>query len=300
MNASLQGYAAAVFGELDASARGLAAEELGRLDQTISANHELRAALTDTSVPGLQRAAVLRQLLEGKVSAPVVRLAAYAAQVSHAQQVPASLSYLVSRARQAAAGEQVDEQGLGILSARERVGGFATAIFEDLEVGDLEEIEDELFRFARIVEGNPELRRALTDRDLPVALRQELVGALVEGKVSQPTLELLGYVVAGGRARDVVGTVDWLVDQTARARGWRVAKVRTAKALAETQSDGLKASLTRLVGHPVELQITEDATLLGGIRVEVGDLLVDATAKNRLAQLREHLDAEHKTFVKNA
>ena len=81
MNASLQGFAAAVFGELDASARGLAAEELGRLDQTVAANHELRAALTDTSVPGLQRAAVLRQLLEGKVSAPVVRLAAYAAQV---------------------------------------------------------------------------------------------------------------------------------------------------------------------------------------------------------------------------
>ena len=300
MNASLQGFAAAVFGELDASARGLAAEELGRLDQTVAANHELRAALTDTSVPGLQRAAVLRQLLEGKVSAPVVRLAAYAAQVSHAQQVPSSLSYLVVRARQAAADEQVDEQGLGVLSARERVGGFATAVFEGLEVRELEEIEDELFRFARIIEGNPDLRRALTNRDLPVGRRQELVAALVGGKVSAPTLELLRYVVAGGRARDVVGTVDWLVDQTARARGWRVAKVRTAKALVESQAEGLKTSLSELVGHPVELQVTEDASLLGGIRVEVGDLLVDATAKNRLAQLREHLDAEHKTFVKNA
>ena len=78
-----------------------------------------------------------------------------------------------------------------------------------------------------------------------------------------------------------------------------MAKVRTAKGLDSAQADALRDSLAALAGNPVELQITEDASLLGGVRVEVGDLLVDATARGRLDQLREHLDADHKAFQKN-
>jgi F-type H+-transporting ATPase subunit delta len=242
---------------------------------------------------------VLAEVLEGKVSPAAGRLAANAALVSQAQDVPSSLSYLATRARQAASGEYVPENILSVLAARKRVGGFATALFEQLEVSDLEEVEDELFRFARIVESNVELRRILADRDMPVQRRQAIVHALVENKATPPAVALFDYAVTGGRARDIVGTLDWLVDQTARARGWRVAKIRTAKPLAEAQADSLRSSLTALAGNPVELQITEDASLLGGIRVEVGDLLVDATAKSRLSQLREHLDAEHRSYVKN-
>jgi F-type H+-transporting ATPase subunit delta len=299
MNPSLQGYAAAVLGELDAATLAVVTDELGSLDHAISANHELRAAMTDTSVPGAQRRAVLADVLEGKVAVATSRLASNAALVSQAQDVPAAIGYLVSRARQASSGEHVDEGILSVLAARKRVGGFATALFEQLEVADLEEIEDGLFRFARIIESSPDLRRVLADRDMPVQRRQAIVHALVEHKATSSVVALLDYVVAGGRARDIVGTLDWLVDQTARARGWRVAKVRTAQPLSETQADSLRSSLTELAGNPVELQITEDATLLGGIRVEVGDLLVDATAKARLAQLREHLEADHRTYAKN-
>jgi F-type H+-transporting ATPase subunit delta len=299
MNPSIQGYAAAVLGSLDDGAIAMSAQDLGSLAETVLGNASLRAALTDTSVPGAVRRDVISDLLDGKVSAPAIRLAANAAQVSHAQDVPAALSYLADRSRRAAAGETQPEPALSVLGARARVGGYASAVFEENEVATLETIEDELFKVARTIESSPELRRTLTDRDMPLARRQGVVSALFGGKVLSQTVGMLEYVVAGGRARDIVGTIDWLVDQTARARGWRVAKVRTAKALDASQADSLRASLAKVAGNPVELQVTEDETLLGGIRIEVGDLLVDATAKGRLESLREHMDAEHRSYVKN-
>ena len=72
----------------------------------------------------------------------------------------------------------------------------------------------------------------------------------------------------------------------------------TAKPLTDQQADALRASLKSVTGNPVELQVTENEALLGGVRIEVGDLLVDASAKGRLAQLRDVLDADHRAFAK--
>jgi len=319
MNPSIQGYAAAVLGELEADAVRSVAAELADIDTTLLSNGDFRAAMTDTSVIGAARRDVMLDVLGDKVSAPTARLAAFAAFASRAQDVPAAIAALAHRARTLAEDGVVAESTLSATSARRRVGGFATALYEELEVRDLDEIEDELFRFARTVESAPALRRILTDRDIPVLSRQDVIHRLLDGKVSAPrrglieyvvslfehkdhtppTILLLDYVIAGGRARDVIGTIGWLVEQTAAARGWRVAHVRTAKGLDAAQADALRASLARVAGSPVELQITEDPSLLGGVRVEFGDLLVDATAKHRLDQLREHLDAEHRAFQKN-
>jgi F-type H+-transporting ATPase subunit delta len=86
-----------------------------------------------------------------------------------------------------------------------------------------------------------------------------------------------------------VGTLDWLVEQTAAARGWRVARVRSAAEVEAGQQTRLAESLAQVAGAPVELQITVDPQLLGGVVVQIGDLLVDATARGRLNRLREHL-----------
>jgi len=318
MNAALQGYAAAVLAELDTQTTATVAADLASLETAVLSNPDLRAALTDTSVSGVDRREVVRALLGAKIAEPAVRLAAHAAFAVHAQDMPASLAYLAMRARNAAEGSEYQEPSLGALAARERVGGFATARFEELEVSDLEQVEDELFRFARAVESNKALRSALTDRELPVAQRQSVIDSILHGKVSTPrhgliayvislftsrspeapTIALLKYVVEGGRSRDVLGTIDWLVEQTAIARGWRVARVATAKPLSEAQADALRASLKAVTGNPVELQVTQNEALLGGVRIEVGDLLVDASARGRLAQLRDMLDTDHRAFAK--
>lgn len=289
MNPALEGYSAAVFEPLGPDDLRVMAEDLAAVDHLLAANRALRAALTDVSVPGSARRAVVADLLKGRVGGPALRLAAYAAGAVPAPEVPSAVTWLSHRAGQLARGQEPIDAPLGHDGSRQRIGGFAAAVFEGLTTEALAEVEDELFRFARTLDGSTPLRMALTDRDLPVEVRQGVVDDLLSGKVSDATRRLVDYVIRGGRARDVLGSLDWLVEQTARARGWRVARVEAAAELDDEQRGRLAGALADLAGQPVELQVTIDPALLGGAVIEVGDLRVDATAKGRLERLRESL-----------
>ena len=100
----------------------------------------------------------------------------------------------------------------------------------------------------------------------------------------------------GGRARDIVSTLDALVEDAARARGWRVARVQSADQVDEAQRQSLSEALARLTGDPVELQVTIDPALLGGVVVQVGDLLVDSSTRHRLDELKEHLHVSEAAY----
>lgn len=289
MNPGLQGYAAAVVESAGADGVGALADELESVERLVLRNGTLRAALSDTAVAGSARRAVVLDLLDGRVSEPARRLAAFGCMAVPAQDVTAALSWLSLRVRHVADRADSEEPSLSLTQARQRVAGFATALYEDMETPQLESLEDDLFRFARIVGATPELRAALTDRDLAVAARQGLVTRLLEGKVPSTTLSLVRYAVAGGRARDFVGTLDFLVEQTALARGWRIARVRAARPIDDAQRASLTDALGSLTGGPVELQVEIDGSLLSGARIRIGDLQVDATARGRIDNLREHL-----------
>ncbi len=289
MNPTLQGYTSAVLEAAGSGALSGLAEDLEAIEQLVLANAPLRAALTDTTVRGPARRAVMLDLLEGKVSEPARRLAAFACSVVRAPDVPAALGWVATRARHEAEGQAYDEKPLSLTESRQRVGGFATAVHEDLTNEQLENLEDDLFRFARIVASTPALRSALVDRDLDIEARQGLVTQLLDGKVQPSTLSLVRFAVAGGRARDIVGTLDWLVEQTARARGWRIARVRSAQPIEDAQRTSLSETLASLAGAPVELQVVIDEALLSGAVIQVGDLQVDASARGRIDALREHL-----------
>jgi F-type H+-transporting ATPase subunit delta len=289
VNPTLQGYAAAVMESVGPGGVRALADDLESIEQLVLSNGMLRAALSDTAVAGAARRAVMLDLLEGKVGEAARRLAAFGCMAVPAQDVTSALSWLSLRVRQVADRADNEEPSLSLTQARKRVAGFATAVYEDLSTSALESLEDDLFRFARIVGATPELRAALTDRDLAVDARQGLVTQLLEGKVPATTLSLVRYAVAGGRARDFVGTLDFLVEQTALARGWRIARVSAAFPIDDGQRAALTEALGSLAGGPVELQVEVDETLLSGARIRIGDLQVDATARGRIDTLREHL-----------
>jgi F-type H+-transporting ATPase subunit delta len=289
MNPTLQGYATAVLDGAGSGSFGSLSADLEAIEQLVLSNAPLRAALTDTTVRGPARRAVMLDLLDGKVSEPARRLAAFAASVVRAPDVPSALAWVATRARHAAEGQSFEEPSLSLTDSRQRVSGYATAVHEDLSTEQLESIEDDLFRFARIVAATPSLRSALVDRDLAVEARQGLARQLLEGKVQPATLSLVAYAIAGGRARDIVGTLDYLVEQTAKARGWRIARVRAAAPIEDPQRTTLSDSLADLAGSPVELQVVIDEALLSGALIQIGDLQIDATARGRIDTLREHL-----------
>lgn len=285
----IEGFAASVLDGVASADLPVILRELVALDEATDTNRELRGAMTDTSVPGPVRAAVLADVLQGKVRATTSTLATYAIRSSSAQDATTTLHELAFFVESFHRDGLAPVHPLGLTEARSRVAGFADARLAPLTPSDLERIEDDLFRWARTIEASDELRRVLTDRDVAIAARQELTRALLVDKAHEQSIAIARYVVEGGRARDVVGTLDFLVEHVALARDWRVAKVHSAKPLGEQDQQTLAAALTAMSGHNVDLQIKIDESLLAGVVVHIGDLRLDATTRGRLHDLREVL-----------
>jgi F-type H+-transporting ATPase subunit delta len=283
----LEGYASALMEPLDIEALAAIAEELRTIEQTILSRYDLRAVLTDTSIPGNARGQILRDLLVNKVDTLTLRLCVYAATSVPAQEVPKAIDELAVVVRHLSHSGHFHPVNLGHIDARRRVGGFADALLDEIDTSNFSRIEEELFRWARTIESSLELRHLLLDRDAPLESREGTVEELLGAKVNEVTLRLAKYVIAGGRPRDVVGTLDYLVDYVAHVRDWRVARVFSARELTEENQSQLVASLATLTGKSVELQIAQQPDLLGGILVEVGDLRLDATTRGRLRTLHD-------------
>lgn len=295
MNESLLGYATAI--AEDAGTKGAEggygqlADDLAGFTRVLVHSAELGRALSDRSIPLSARRGVVEELLSDKALPATVRLVVYALQATPADEFHGAISTLAHRFRLLESGQPPPPDPIVAKSAtRERIGGYANEVLAGLEgSAPLEEIEDELFRFARILEANPELRRALADGDTPVEYREDLAASLLEGRVNQATLRLVKYSLRAGRTRDLVGTFDWLSERVAAERGRRVARVRAAVALDQDERERLGEALSRRLGVPVEVQVVVDSSLVGGARVLVGDLAVDGTIRRRLDLIRETL-----------
>ena len=171
-----------------------------------------------------------------------------------------------------------------------RIDGYARALFEIARAeGSLDEVEDELFRFARSYEGSEELRKALTDDQIPAARRQSIIEDLLGGKATPTTVQLISMIVAGGRSRDLPAIVDRLVQRAAQSKDAEVAEVRSAVALTSDQEDRLRAALANATGRNVNLKVIVDPSVLGGLVATVGDTVIDGTVRTHLDQLKSRL-----------
>lgn len=151
--------------------------------------------------------------------------------------------------------------------------------------GNLDAVEDELFRFSRVVDGDAALRSAISDRSVPLANRQELVSQLLNNKVGDPTIQLARRAVAA-RERTFANTMKSYVTLAAAERNRAVATVRVAAPLDGEQADRLRAALSRQVGREIALQVIVDESVLGGVRVELGDEVIEGTVAGRLENAR--------------
>lgn len=152
--------------------------------------------------------------------------------------------------------------------------------------GTLDDVEDQLFRFARIIDGAPDLRAALLDPAVPAEAKQRLVGELLEGKVGDVTRLLVDHVVAAPRGRATDRALDELAARAAARKQRVIAVVTSATELTGEQRDRLAGSLARVLGHDVRLQLRVDPDLLGGVVIRVGDELFDGSVDHRLAAAR--------------
>jgi F-type H+-transporting ATPase subunit delta len=171
-----------------------------------------------------------------------------------------------------------------------RIQGYARALFEVARAeGSLDEVEDELFRFARSYESSDELRTALTDEQIPADKRQAIIEDLLGGKATATTTQLIGMVVGAGRGRELPAIVDQLVQRASNAKQLDVAQVRTAVALTADQEARLKAALENATGKSLNLKTTVDPSVVGGVVAVVGDDVIDDSVRTRIDQLKSRL-----------
>ena len=219
----------------------------------------LRRAMTDPSTSEQGRRQLVHDLLDGKASRPAVRLVAEAA----ALRWTSGRALAVALERQAVRAQLINAEG----------------------AAELENTEDELFRFARIVEANPELRNALGDRSVALSRRRELVGELLAGRATEATVVLAKRAVGRASARSRTpsrASSPW----RRRSENRVVATVRVAQPLTAEQRDQLRTSLSRQLGREVAVQEVVDPDVLGGVRVELGDEVIEGTVAGRLEQAR--------------
>lgn len=151
--------------------------------------------------------------------------------------------------------------------------------------GALDDVEDELFRFARLLDREPALRAALTDPGLPADRKSALLRDLLVS--AQPvTLRLIEIAVTRPQAGSLETHLEELSRLAAQRRERYIAQVRVARPLDEGQEQRLAASLGRIYGRQIQLQIDVDPDVVGGVEVRVGDEVIDGSIEQRLQDVR--------------
>ena len=249
--------------DLDGSALADASGDLTAAINFLGENPVLRKRLVEDDENPEGKKAMVHRLFDGKLAPVVVEVLATAS----SQRWSSSSDFVVGLRRQ---------NSLIVLTAAERDGV-------------IEQVEDELFRVSRVLKANPQLSSLLSDHGKDADKRVDLLKKLVGDKVGTHTWTLLSSTVRllHGQAADVA--VDQLAELAAARRGESVAHVVSASPLSDAQIDRLSGVLGGIYGRTISVQTEIAPELLGGLRISVGDEVIDADVATRLAKAAETL-----------
>jgi F-type H+-transporting ATPase subunit delta len=239
------------------------AEDLFGVTGALDSSASLRRALVDPSRDAKAKRALVENLFGPKLSPAATDL----------------LKVLVS-ARWA------DDQDLGDATeslAVESVVAVAEA------AGRLDALEDDLFRFARVVEAGAGLREALSAQGGDESVKASLVETLLQDKASAEAIRLARQAAVAPRGRRFGRVLESYLAIAAMRREQLTATVTTAVALDEVQSQRLAKALTGIYKRAVQVNVVLDPAVIGGIRVQIGDEVLDGTILRRLQEAERAL-----------
>jgi F-type H+-transporting ATPase subunit delta len=232
------------------------ADELFAVAHLLEGQPALRRAMSDASARPDDRAGLARRLLSAQVS-------------------PAALTVVEAVARQRWS------RPLDLVEATETLAVEAALDAAEARA-ELDGVEDELFRFGRIIGGDDDLLRILGDRTAPREGKTALLDRLLGGKVSPVTERLVRNSLTSPNVHNAEDVVERLSEVAARRRGRSVAHVTSAVALTPVQEQRLAEVLERLYGRAIGLQVQVDPAVLGGLVIRVGDEIIDGSIAHRL------------------
>ncbi|MEV0849194.1 F0F1 ATP synthase subunit delta [Streptomyces sp. NPDC049954] len=232
------------------------ADELAAVTALLDREVSLRRVLTDPAQPAEAKATLAQRLIGGQVSGGTADL------------VAGSVRARWSRSRDLV--DTLEElAALADLTAAQRAGA-------------LDDVEDELFRFGRIAASDHALRAALTDSAAPAAAKAELVRSLLAGRAHSTTERLITRLVSQPRGRSLERGLETVSKLAADRRNRLVAIVTSAVALTTVQQRRLGDALAKLYGRTMHLNLEVDPEVVGGVRVQVGDEVINGSVADRL------------------
>lgn len=256
---------AALGEELDAALRdGASAQQLGddlfSVVSVLRAEPSLRRVATDASLAPEAKQGLVGQLFEGKID-------------------PASLGLVKS----AVGRRWTRARDLG--DALERLSEVAVVKSAGSDSGRL---ADELFAFGEAVNAHPDLRDALSDPARSVDDKAALVRDLLQDQALPATVTLVQQSLAG-TYRTVGSALETYQKVASEVHGQGVATVRVARPLSDSERSRLGEALSRHYGRTIHLNVVVDPDVIGGIKVEIGDDVIDGTVASRLADAQRKL-----------
>lgn len=219
----------------------------------------LRRTATDHALDSAAKAGLIREVFATHLSPAGVELVADA--VSRRWTVPRDLADVL--------------EYLGVVAAVQ-------------SAGDAGRLADELFAVSQLIEEDADLRGALSDPVRSAADKGVLLHSLLDGKTLAAT-QRLAVLALNGSHRTVVVALGEYQKIAAVVRDQSVAKVRVARDLAAADRDRLQNALSRQYGRPVHLNVSVEPDLVGGMRIEIGDDVIDGSVSSRLDDARRRL-----------
>jgi F-type H+-transporting ATPase subunit delta len=238
------------------------ADDLFAVSTLLRNEPSLRRVATDLSLQPAAKADFARGLLAGQLDA-------------------ASMDLVASAVAQRWAATR------DLADALEQLGVVAVIKGADRS-GHADALEDELFGLEQLVSENPELRDALSDPSRSAADKHALLRNLLEGRATASTLRLAQQAVVSSH-RTVTVAIEEYQKVAARHRNRLVATVRVARELGDADRQRLQGALARQYDRPVHLNVVVDPEVVGGVKVEIGDDVIDGTVASRLDDARRRL-----------
>lgn len=244
----------------DLADAGAVGDELFAVTTVLDSSVALRRALADPSATEDTRAGLADRVFGGKIG-------------ENTREVVRSLV----RQRWSAERDLAD--------ATAQLAGEAVLIGAD-GAGRIDQVENELFRFERTVAGSPELRDAFSDPQRSGDDKAGLISTLLEGKVAPETLYLARRAVEYPRGQRYERVLETYIETAARLREQMRATAYVAHPLDEDQRDRLAGALKEIYRRDVQVNVIVDPQVVGGVRVHIGDEVIDGSLASRLDEAR--------------
>ncbi len=246
------------------------AKELFGILGMVDSSAGLRRALTDPSRNGDEKSALVRQLVGGKVSADAAEIAGGLAgsRWATARDIGDALETLAATV---------------VISVAENKSAVSAS-----GISGLEELENDLFSFNQAVASSHEVQRALSEPQASAAAKAALAEKLVPG-VSEEAKVLITQAVTQPRGIKPTRLVERFAELAAKRQQRWIATVSVTRPLTPEQLARLQAGLNAMYGRELKVNVNVDPALIGGIRVQVGDEVLDASVITRLGELQRQL-----------